>query len=69
MHAAAVRRLELDVDMRRATELEEFTVHYQPIVRLDDGSVVGFEALIRWNHPTRGLVGPNEFIALAEETG
>jgi len=69
MHAAAVRRLELNVDMRRATELEEFTVHYQPVVRLDDGSVVGLEALIRWNHPTRGLVGPNEFITLAEETG
>ena len=69
MNADAVRRLELHVDLRRATRLQEFVVHYQPVISLADGSVVGLEALVRWDHPERGLVSPAEFIALAEETG
>jgi EAL domain-containing protein (putative c-di-GMP-specific phosphodiesterase class I) len=69
MHAAAVRRLELNQDMRRAAEVEEFIVHYQPLVRLREEAVIGLEALIRWDHPRRGVVAPADFIALAEETG
>ena len=69
MHAAAVQRLELAGEIRRALELGEFAVHYQPEVRLRDGSISGFEALVRWNHPRRGLVLPAEFIPAAEETG
>lgn len=56
-------------DLRRAIEQEEFVLHYQPLVRLIDRQLVGFEALIRWQHPTRGLVPPSEFIPLAESTG
>jgi EAL domain-containing protein (putative c-di-GMP-specific phosphodiesterase class I) len=69
MHAAAVARFELAGEIRRALELREFTVHYQPAVRLRDGSIAGFEALVRWNHPHRGLVLPGDFIHAAEETG
>jgi diguanylate cyclase (GGDEF)-like protein/PAS domain S-box-containing protein len=69
MHDTAVRRLELAVDMRRALEQGEFTVHYQPVVRLANGALDGLEALIRWDHPTGRLVSPAEFISLAEETG
>ncbi|MDH4335004.1 MAG: diguanylate cyclase, partial [Chloroflexota bacterium] len=69
MHAAAVERLELAGEMRRALDLGEYTVHYQPAVRLSDGMIVGFEALVRWRHPERGLILPAEFIPAAEETG
>jgi len=69
MHAAAVERLELTGEMRRALERGEFDVHYQPVVRLGDGSISGFEALVRWSHPRRGLVLPGEFISAAEDTG
>jgi diguanylate cyclase (GGDEF)-like protein/PAS domain S-box-containing protein len=69
MHAAAFRRLELVAEMRQALQLGEIAVHYQPLVRLGDGAVVGYEALARWNHPRLGLVGPGEFIPAAEETG
>jgi diguanylate cyclase (GGDEF)-like protein/PAS domain S-box-containing protein len=69
MHAAAVSRLELEADLRRAIENREFTVHYQPIVRLGDGRITGFEALARWQHPRRGLVAPGEFIPAAESSG
>jgi EAL domain-containing protein (putative c-di-GMP-specific phosphodiesterase class I) len=56
-------------DLQRAIELEEFVLHYQPIVDLEADAVVGVEALVRWQHPSRGLVVPADFIPLAEETG
>ncbi|MBV8799248.1 MAG: GGDEF and EAL domain-containing protein, partial [Alphaproteobacteria bacterium] len=59
----------LETDLRRGLGETEFTLHHQPIVRLSDGSVAGFEALLRWQHPTKGLVSPAEFIAHSEETG
>jgi EAL domain-containing protein (putative c-di-GMP-specific phosphodiesterase class I) len=62
-------RLALDNSLRHALANGEFRLHYQPIVNLSDRSVVGFEALLRWQHPERGLVPPAEFIPLAEETG
>ncbi|HJX11771.1 MAG TPA: EAL domain-containing protein, partial [Candidatus Binatia bacterium] len=61
--------LELETDLRRAIKREEFEIHYQPIVELDTRVITGFEALIRWQHPKRGLVPQLEFIPLAEETG
>jgi diguanylate cyclase (GGDEF)-like protein len=69
MHARAVRRLELETDLRRAIERNEFRVFYQPIVSLKDDRLSGFEALVRWQHPQRGLLGPGEFLPLAEENG
>ncbi|HMC81401.1 MAG TPA: EAL domain-containing protein, partial [Acidimicrobiia bacterium] len=68
MHTAALERLELEADLRRALASGEFVVHYQPIVRLADVSLVGMEALVRWNRPGHGLVPPLEFIPAAEET-
>lgn len=59
----------LETDLRRGLSENEFVVHYQPIVRLSDGSIAGFEALLRWNHPEKGLLAPAEFIAHSEETG
>ncbi len=69
MYASAVARLQLENDLRRAIEREEFRVFYQPIVSLTSGFVVSFEALVRWQHPKRGLLSPADFIPLAEETG
>jgi diguanylate cyclase (GGDEF)-like protein/PAS domain S-box-containing protein len=69
MHEAVLERLELKADLRRAVERGEFVPHYQPIIDLPTGEAVGAEALIRWNHPTRGLLPPAAFIELAEETG
>lgn len=69
MHARAVSLLQQETELRRAVEREEFTVHYQPIVDFADGELVGFEALVRWCHPQRGLLSPAAFLPLAEETG
>jgi diguanylate cyclase (GGDEF)-like protein len=69
MHARAVSRLQLESDLRQAIEQKEFCVYYQPIVSLQTGRLAGFEALVRWNHPRRGLVSPADFIPVAEETG
>jgi PAS domain S-box-containing protein len=68
MHALAVKRLQLETDLRRALELGEFRVHYQPIVSLLSGQIVGFEALSRWQRP-EGLLSPAHFIQIAEQTG
>jgi diguanylate cyclase (GGDEF)-like protein/PAS domain S-box-containing protein len=69
LHAAAVQLLKLETELRRAVAAGDFVMHYQPIVSLVDGRIVGFEALARWAHPERGLVPPANFIAVAEETG
>lgn len=69
MNATAVNYLLLENDLRRALELNQFTLHYQPQVDLKTGDLMGVEALVRWQHPDRGLVSPAHFIPLAEETG
>jgi diguanylate cyclase (GGDEF)-like protein len=69
MTAKARERLTLETAMRRALEREEFVLHYQPIISLPEHTAISLEALIRWNHPERGLVPPSEFVPLAEETG
>jgi diguanylate cyclase (GGDEF)-like protein/PAS domain S-box-containing protein len=69
MHERAIGRLEAENDLRRAIEREEFVVHYQPIVSLHSGEPFAFEALVRWDHPERGLLNPDEFVPLAEESG
>jgi diguanylate cyclase (GGDEF)-like protein/PAS domain S-box-containing protein len=69
MHGVVVERMALKADLRRAVEAGEFEPYYQPIVDLATGAVSGVEALVRWNHPERGLVSPVAFIGLAEETG
>jgi diguanylate cyclase (GGDEF)-like protein/PAS domain S-box-containing protein len=69
MHGFVVELLQLETDLRRAIERSEFLIHYQPIVSLKSGSIMGFEALVRWQHPQRGLIPPVKFISLAEETG
>jgi PAS domain S-box-containing protein len=68
MHAGAIKRLQLETDLRKAIELNQLRVYYQPIVSLHNGQIVGFEALSRWQRPER-LVMPGEFIAVADETG
>ena len=69
MRARKTDRLTLESDLRRALEREEITILYQPIVRLEDRSVAGFEALARWDHPKMGRMSPSEFISIAEEIG
>ena len=69
MRASVMARLQLEMDLHRAIERQEFSNFYQPIISLVSGDIVGFESLLRWNHPTRGQLGPEEFISVAEETG
>lgn len=69
MHEGVMERLDLKAELQHAVEREEFVVHYQPLFDLTTGKVVSAEALVRWNHPDRGLVMPGEFVPLAEETG
>jgi diguanylate cyclase (GGDEF)-like protein len=69
MDAQAQARRQLELDLRRAIDEEEFELHYQPLVSVEGRRVTGFEALIRWRHPTRGMVMPGDFIPLAEEIG
>jgi EAL domain-containing protein (putative c-di-GMP-specific phosphodiesterase class I) len=69
MYAQALAKLQLEIDLRRAIDHLEFRLYYQPIVSLTSGSILGFEALLRWQHPERGLLKPADFIPLAEETG
>jgi diguanylate cyclase (GGDEF)-like protein/PAS domain S-box-containing protein len=69
MRASVIARLQLETDLRTAMERQEFQNFYQPIVSLDSGRITGFEALLRWQHPTRGLLQPREFIPVAEEIG
>ena len=69
MHSRAFERFQLESDLQRAIERKELYLDYQPVVSLAADRIVGFEALIRWRHPSRGVVGPGQFIPLAEETG
>ncbi|PQV63056.1 PAS domain S-box-containing protein/diguanylate cyclase (GGDEF) domain-containing protein [Abditibacterium utsteinense] len=69
MHQRAMKLLELETDLWRAVERRELCLHYQPIVSLQSGQICGFEALVRWQHPQRGLISPADFIPLAEENG
>jgi diguanylate cyclase (GGDEF)-like protein/PAS domain S-box-containing protein len=69
MRSKAVGRLDTEMSLRQSIINGDLRVHYQPIVTLVDGKVLGHEALVRWEHPTKGLVGPDEFITIAEETG
>jgi diguanylate cyclase (GGDEF)-like protein/PAS domain S-box-containing protein len=69
MHDRALQTLQMETDLRRAIEREEFFVVYQPIVSLETARLIGFEALVRWQHPERGLISPVDFIPVAEETG
>ncbi|WP_009631308.1 putative bifunctional diguanylate cyclase/phosphodiesterase [Synechocystis sp. PCC 7509] len=69
MHSQAIATLQLETDLRRAIERQELQIYYQPIVELKTAKIIGFEALLRWEHPDLGFVSPTEFIPIAEETG
>ena len=69
MQQQAVTRWQLESDLRQGLDCQEFYLHYQPIVSLETGNLIGFEALVRWMHPIRGMLSPSEFIAISEETG
>jgi EAL domain-containing protein (putative c-di-GMP-specific phosphodiesterase class I) len=69
MHMKALEEVRLEADLRRAVREVEFLVHYQPILSVEGGSIAGFEALLRWRHPERGLLQPAEFLEVADQTG
>jgi diguanylate cyclase (GGDEF)-like protein len=69
MYASAMALMQLETELKRAVENKEWQVYYQPIVRLPNKEIIGVEALVRWNHPQRGIIGPADFIHVAEETG
>ena len=69
LRASYLEKINLETDLRFAIEREELSMHYQPIISLQDGELIGFEALLRWNHPQRGLISPAQFIPIAEESG
>jgi diguanylate cyclase (GGDEF)-like protein/PAS domain S-box-containing protein len=69
MRARAVRRLEVERELRHALDRNELELHYQPVIALSNGEIVGLEALVRWNHPERGLLDPGEFVSIAEDSG
>jgi diguanylate cyclase (GGDEF)-like protein/PAS domain S-box-containing protein len=69
MRASAMRRLEIERELRQALERDELTLHYQPVVSLRTGETSGLEALVRWQHPERGLLDPAEFVSIAEDSG
>ncbi len=69
MRARAVRRLETERELRHALDRDELELHYQPVVALGNGEIVGVEALVRWNHPERGMLDPGEFVSIAEDSG
>lgn len=69
MQQQAITRWQLEIDLRQGLEYQEFYLHYQPIISLENGNLIGFEALLRWIHPTRGMLSPIEFITISEETG
>jgi diguanylate cyclase (GGDEF)-like protein/PAS domain S-box-containing protein len=69
MRAGAMRRLEVERELRHALDRDELTLHYQPVVNLRSGEITGLEALVRWRHPERGLLDPGEFVSIAEDSG
>ncbi len=69
MHVGLVERVRLETDLRQAVADEQFVVYYQPMISMRTGAITGVEALVRWNHPSRGIVGPDDFIGVAEATG
>ncbi len=69
MHTRAVNRLQIETELRQAVDADQLRLHYQPIVAINTSKAAGFEALVRWEHPTRGLLGPDKFLSIAEETG
>lgn len=69
MHTQSRERLQLEMDLRHAIEKGRFEVYYQPVISSETQTVAGFEALVRWHHPTKGMISPNQFIPIAEETG
>ena len=69
MRARAARRIEVERDLRVALQRDELTLHYQPVVGLTSGQIIGFEALVRWNHPDRGILDPSDFVSIAEGCG
>jgi EAL domain-containing protein (putative c-di-GMP-specific phosphodiesterase class I) len=69
MHEALAQRLELELDLKRAADRDEFVLHFQPIVEIETATVIGVEALIRWMHPTQGLILPDRFVPIAEDSG